>query len=56
MGKMGYRASLQWIIDNDDTCWLEDEEPVASVTSCLVADIFDVSIEKLIKDLKRRKS
>jgi hypothetical protein len=52
--KLGYRASLDWILDNDDTEWLHDDEGVPSVAICLVADIFDVDTEKAVTDLRRR--
>ena len=58
MGKkrMGYRETLRWLIDNDDTTWLEDaEHGIISVTACLVADIFDVDQDKVTADLKRVK-
>ncbi len=47
-----YRAALEWINDNDDTGWLDDEDPIASVTACLVADIYRRDVEEVICDLK----
>lgn len=43
MTRMGYKASLEWLLDNDDTDWLDDEYGVPSVALCLIADIFDVA-------------
>jgi len=28
MARMGYRESLRWILDNDDTGFLNDEVPI----------------------------
>lgn len=52
---IGYKAALDWIINNDDTEWLEDDEPIISVTAAFVADIYDVDQNKVVADLKRRK-
>jgi hypothetical protein len=49
-----YRDALQWIINNDDTEWLHDDDPVISVTAALVADIYDRSTDEVIADLKKR--
>lgn len=49
---MGYRASLRWMVDNDDTEWARNDDPV-SVTAVLVADIFGVDDEKVRKDLRK---
>ena len=53
MKRPGYREALRWIIFNDDTSWLTDEYGSLSVTAALVADLFGVSDERIIKDLKR---
>ena len=49
-----YRRALQWIVDNDDTEWVDgdqnDDMPL-SVTASLVADLFGHSDEKVEKDL-----
>lgn len=52
MAKMGYFASIRWLANNDDTDWVFDEDPCPSVTASLIADIFDVSIEKVTKNLR----
>lgn len=51
-GKLGYRASLRWLVLNDDTEFLDDECGAPSVTLCLVADIFGVDTEKATADLR----
>ena len=51
-----YRRALAWIVENDDTEWLEpddDGQVIASVTASLVADLFGDSDEKVARDLKR---
>jgi hypothetical protein len=53
MKRASYREAIQWIVANDDTEWLHDEHGHPSVTAALVADIFDVDIEKVQKDLRR---
>jgi hypothetical protein len=53
--KMGYKAALQWLLDNDDTEWLDDEFGSISVTACLVADIYNKDQDKVIADLRKRK-
>lgn len=51
-----YRRALDWIIENDDTCFLDDEDATISVTGALVADMFGKDDETVIRDLKRRSS
>lgn len=51
--KMGYKASLRWILKNDDTDFLHDEEPIPNVTLLLVADQFGKTDEQALKDLRR---
>lgn len=54
---LGYRATLDWLLWNDDTTFLDDDptQRSAPVTVALVADIFGHSVEKVIKDLLRRR-
>ncbi len=52
-----YRRALAWIIDYDDTDWLDpddDGQIIPSVTASLVADLFGHSDDKVIRDLQRR--
>ncbi len=57
MKRASYRDAINWIAYNDDTTWLDDVlgdgKICPSVTASLVADLFDVTPEKLIKDLRR---
>jgi len=48
-----YKAAILWIALNDDTEWLDDANGSASVTICLVADIFCRSVEEATADLRR---
>lgn len=51
-----YRRALAWIVENDDTEWLEpddDGQVIPSVTASLVADLFGYSDEKVTRDLQR---
>lgn len=54
MKRASYREAVAWIALNDDTEWLEDEKPMISVTVALVMDIFDVSEDKIVSDLRRK--
>ena len=50
------RRALAWIVENDDTEWLEsddDGQVIPSVTASLVADFFGHSDEKVARDLQR---
>ena len=53
MRALGYKKAILWIIENDDTEWLDDESPIPSITACLVADLYGVEIDKVINDLKK---
>lgn len=55
MRAIGYRAAIQWLVDNDDTEWVmqdEDQGACLSVTAALVADIYGVDDVKVRRDLK----
>lgn len=53
----GYREAIAWIALNDDCEWLyadgTDTAYTASVTACLVADLFGVDTERVANDLRR---
>lgn len=51
--RASYRHAVQWIALNDDTTDLRAEDPVATVTVCLVADLFGKSEEAVIADVVR---
>jgi hypothetical protein len=48
---LSYTAALRWMILNDDTEWLNDDDPAISVTAALVADIYDRTNDEVIRDL-----
>ncbi len=48
-----YADAVRWIAQNDDTDWLDDEQPIPSVTAALVADVFGKPIEKVVQDIRR---
>lgn len=48
-----YADAVRWMVLNDDTHWARDEEPIISVTACLVADIYARTNEEVIADLRR---
>lgn len=55
--QIGYKASIEWIVQNDDCEWLYPEKGEAShpcVTACLVADQFVHPVEKVVKDIRKK--
>ncbi len=50
-----YSHAILWIALNDDTTWLDDPDNgnSASVTLCLVADIFERTVDEATADLRR---
>ena len=48
-----YSSAIHWIAFNDDTEWLDDENGSPSVTVCLVADIFQRSVEEATADVRK---
>lgn len=53
MKRPGYREAIRWMVDNDDTSWIDDEEPIISVTAAMIADLFDVDHKKIIEDIRK---
>ncbi len=51
--RVSYRAAVTWIAENDDTAWLDDDEPILSVTASMVADLFDKTEVQITGDLRR---
>ncbi|MEY4641109.1 MAG: hypothetical protein RLZZ227_1103 [Pseudomonadota bacterium] len=45
-----YKQAIQWMVDNDDTEWVDSEDP-CSVTACLVADLFGKHDYQVRQDL-----
>lgn len=53
MKRASYREAIRWIARNDDCEWLRDPEGIFSVTTALVADLFDVHTDRVTADLRR---
>ena len=58
MRRASYREAIRWIALNDDTAWLDEDEwingqPCPSVSAVLIADLFDVPVERVIRDIQR---
>lgn len=53
MRRPGYREAIEWLAGNDDCYWLNDDEPMISVTAALVRDLWDVEDKRLIADLRK---
>ena len=57
MKRASYRAGIFWLAANDDTEWVHGEPESAmgtpSVTACLLADLFDVTTERVRADVLR---
>lgn len=52
-----YRAALRWILDNEDTGWIDnDQHEAPSRTAIFTAEVFDLSLIKVVDDLKRMKA
>lgn len=55
MKRPGYREALEWLAGNDDCYWLGDYDGhgfILSVSASMVRDLWDVTDEKLLKDLR----
>jgi hypothetical protein len=46
-----YKRAIEWLAANDDNEWLRDEQPMPSVTSCLVQDLWGKTDDQLRLDL-----
>lgn len=57
MKRASYRDGVFWIAANDDTEWVDGEgaDGYASVSACLLADLFDVTTERVRADVKRQR-
>lgn len=56
MKRPGYREAIDWLAGNDDCYYLvtsHDHEILMSVAATMIRDLFDVSDEKLQKDVRR---
>lgn len=54
--RMGYRECLDWLLNNDDTTFLDDRYGSPSVTVCLVADIFRKKQDTVVADMRKRRA
>lgn len=54
MKRASYRDAIHWLAHNDDNEWIDDEYGSPSVTATLIADLFDVTVEKVTADIKRQ--
>lgn len=48
-----YRQAIHWIVENDDTEFVNDEQPLISVAASLVADLFNKTDQQIIADIKK---
>lgn len=54
MKRASYRHGVEWIALNDDVACDDDEEAIAGyVTVCLLADLFDITTERVARDVLR---
>lgn len=52
MVRASYRRAIMWMVENDDTEWAENGDPI-SVSGSLVADLFGKDDEQVRADLRR---
>lgn len=53
MRRPGYREAVDWLAGNDDCYWLADNEPIPSVATCMIRDLFGVEDDKIYADIRR---
>jgi hypothetical protein len=53
MKRPSYRAAIDWIVYNDTPESIDDTGHIAS---CLVSDLFDIPVEKVIEDAFKKKT
>lgn len=56
MRRPGLREAIEWLAGNDDCYWLGDYDghgPMLSVAASMVRDLYDITDERLISDLRR---
>lgn len=53
--RASYHHAIQWMADNDDTEWVnsDDDDPIMSVTACMVADLFVKTDATVVHDLRK---
>lgn len=47
-----YRDAIDWMVENDDTEWAKDDDPMVSVTASLVADLFGKTTAQVTEDVR----
>ncbi len=53
---LGYRAALHWLLDNDDTTFLDEEDGAISTTAVFLADCYGRSDDEVLRDLNRERA
>lgn len=56
MRRPGYREAIEWLAGNDDCYWIGDRDGhglIMSVAASMVRDLYDVSDERLVSDLRK---
>lgn len=53
MKRKTYKEAIQWIVDNDDTEWVHDDDPIPCVTASMVADLYNVPIEQVVRAITK---
>ena len=48
-----YQDAIAWVVGNDDTEFLNDDDPMLSVTASLVADLFHKTDDEVLADIRR---
>lgn len=51
---VGFREMCQWIAHNDDNNWLDDEDPIPSVTAVMVMHLFNKTQEQVSYEIQRQ--
>lgn len=47
-----YQRAIQWIVEYDDTDWVNDNDETCVITASLVADIYGKSDDQVRLDLR----
>jgi hypothetical protein len=50
---MNWKQTLEWLMNNDDCEWIEDENPIPAVTFILACDIFNKDVDKAVAQFKK---
>ncbi len=52
MARPSYKMAIQWIAENDDTFFLESDDPI-SVTAAFVADLWNKTDQQVCTDIRK---